>query len=117
MNGKDYKIILPLTLARIPKYGDLYDVTSCNNLSAKFLVISSEEFVKWNIENICLDLYTRYGFLLGDGDYYYLEYNDCKILKDYLKNNKNEISSKIYDLLINFCDEAIALKTGLGFDF
>lgn len=116
MNGKDYKIILPLTLAGIFKYGDLYDVTSCNNLNAKFLVISSEEFVKCNIENICLDLYTRYGFLLGDGDYY-LEYNDCKILNDYLKNNKNEISSKIYDLLINFCDEVIKLKTGLGFDF
>ena len=38
MNGKDYKIILPLTLAGIPKYGDLYDVTSCNNCNAKFLV-------------------------------------------------------------------------------
>ena len=117
MNGKDYKIILPLTLAEIPKHGDLYDVTSCNNCNAKFLVISNEEFVKWNIENICLDLYTKFGFLLGDGDYYYLEYNDCKILKDYLKNNKNEISSKIYDLLINFCDKAIKLKAGLGFDF
>ena len=117
MNGKDNKIILPLTLVGIPKSGDPYDVTSCNYCNAKFLVISNEEFDMWNIENICLDLYTKFGFLLGDGDYYYLEYNDCKILKDYLKNNKNEISSKIYDLLINFCDKAIKLKAGLGFDF
>lgn len=62
MNGKDYKIILPLALAGISKYGNLYDVTSCNNCNAKFLVISGKDFDMWNIENICLDLYTRYGF-------------------------------------------------------
>lgn len=120
MSDKDYRIILPLTLDGISKYGDIYDVTMCNDDNAKTLKISGYDFDKMNIEDICLDLYKKYKFLLGDGDYYFLHYNDCIILKKYLVdsiNIKEQLSLELYDSLISFCDEAIMLKTGLGFDF
>lgn len=120
MIDKDYRIILPLTLEGISKYGDIYDVTKCSDDNAKVLIISGCDFDKMHFDYICLDLHRKYKFLLGDGDYYFLDYDDCVLFKNYIVDNTNvkeQLSLELYDSLICFCDEAIKLKTGLGFDF
>ena len=121
MIDKDYKIILPLTLDGLSKYADLYDVTMCNDDNARILVVSGTDFENMNLDMFCLDLYKKYGFLLGDGDYYFLDCNDCKLLKEHMITNadnvRTQLSSCLYETLLNFCDEAIKLNTGIGFDF
>lgn len=120
MNDKEHRIILPLTLDGVYKYGDISDVAMCNEDNSRILIIPGYDFDKMNIDDICLDLYKKYKFLIGDGDYYFLDYNDCLILKNYLVDNiniKEQLSLELYDSLISFCDEAIKRKTGLGFDF
>lgn len=116
-----YRIILPFTLENMPIFGDIFDVTMCDEKKAKFFYISEGEFKSMNIDDICLDLFIKYQWLLGDGDYYFLNYEECRVLKEYLVSNtnnvKNQISSYIYNNLIEFCDEAIKFKTGIGFDF
>lgn len=120
MKDKDYKIILPLTLEGVSKYGDMYDVTLLSSRSAKFLIISGEDFDTMCIDNICLELYRKFGFLLGEGDYCFIDYVGCESIKKYLENKndiKKQLSLELYNAIINFCNEAIRIKTGLGFDF
>lgn len=120
MNYHEIKIILPLSLDGLPKYGDLIDVSLCTVDKMKEIIIEDDCEIE-NFDILSDLLFVRFGFLIGYGDYYFLFEKDCIKLKKYLEDNiddvKKLLSKSIYNKLIEFCDEAIKLKTGLGFDF
>lgn len=114
---KKYYIVLPLSLDGIPIIDGEYDLSFFEKYDTKYIEIDSNDYDLLEIEDLNLELYKKYGFLLEEGEYTFLDFNDCIKLKEYLNNN---ISSQVkinnfYQKLINFCDEAIKKSTGIAF--
>lgn len=83
--------------------------------------ISGDEYENMEIDKMNYDLSIKYEFMIGFGDYDFLDASKCQLLKEYLENNLKKGHAKLTEqfkkLLIDFCNKAIALNTGIGFDY
>lgn len=116
-----YFIVLAKSLDGIPKSWGEYDLSFFEKYDTEYIELSHDDFVRMGIDLISIKLFTRYGFLIGDGDYAYLDDKDCVKLKDYLINDYDGLikylDKDVYHKLIEFCDYAINNKTGIAFIF
>jgi hypothetical protein len=57
------------------------------------------------------------GCLVAPYDVDFLDYNQCKLLKEWILNNQNIINEshleEIFKVLYDYCSEAIKLETGI----